>query len=236
MSQRSTSAHASQSMALPQPHTFEVDHAETTTRPHAWTRARRLIDPVLALAMMVALSPVLLAIMILVKRDGGPIFFGHRRIGFGGAEFRCWKFRTMTVDADQVLTELLERDADARAEWERDFKLRRDPRVTWIGRILRATSLDELPQLVNVLRGEMALVGPRPIVAAEIPRYGRHIGAYMSCRPGITGLWQVSGRNDVSYHSRVMLDREYADNQSPRLDLVILARTVKVVLVGRGAY
>jgi lipopolysaccharide/colanic/teichoic acid biosynthesis glycosyltransferase len=203
---------------------------------HSWARARAAIDPVVAFAMLEVLMPLLSILAILVKLDGGPIFYGHRRVGFGGREFRCWKFRTMVRDADRVLNDLLARDPEARAEWERDFKLRRDPRVTWVGRVLRATSLDELPQLANVLRGEMALIGPRPIVEAEIPRYGRHIDAYFSCRPGITGLWQVSGRNDVSYRSRVLLDREYARHRSPLLDLRILGRTVMVVLRGRGAY
>jgi undecaprenyl-phosphate galactose phosphotransferase len=213
-----------------------VEDEAIVAASRSWVRARTAIDPALAVTLLAVLLPLLSILALLVKLDGGPVFYGHRRVGRAGRDFRCWKFRTMVPDADRVLAELLARDVEAKAEWDRDFKLRRDPRVTWIGRVLRATSLDELPQLANVVRGEMGLIGPRPIVEEEIPRYGRHIVAYLSCRPGITGLWQVSGRNDVSYRSRVLLDCEYAKHQSPLLDLQILARTVKVVLRGRGAY
>src|SRR5262245_1287421 len=235
MTQRSTTAPAPHRMILNRANSFEVSQNYKLS-PHSWARVRTIVDPVLAATLIMVLLPLLSILALLVKLDGGPVFYGHRRVGLGGREFRCWKFRTMVTDADRVLADLLARDPRAKAEWDRDFKLRRDPRVTWIGRVLRATSLDELPQLANVVRGEMGLIGPRPIVEAEIPRYGRHIGAYLSCRPGITGLWQVSGRNDVSYRSRVLLDREYAKHQSPLLDLQILARTIKVVLRGRGAY
>ncbi len=235
MSHRSAPVQASPTIAFDRPNHFEVSQSYKLNGTW-WTQARRVLDPAVAAMLLVVLLPVLLIITLLVKQDGGPAFFGHVRIGRRGREFRCWKFRTMGTDADRVLNDLLARDPAAKAEWDKDFKLRHDPRVTWIGRILRATSLDELPQLVNVVRGEMGLIGPRPIVAAEIPRYGRHIIAYMSCVPGITGLWQVSGRNDVSYRSRVLLDREYAVNQSPLLDLQIVARTILVVFAGRGAY
>jgi lipopolysaccharide/colanic/teichoic acid biosynthesis glycosyltransferase len=150
--------------------------------------------------------------------------------------FSCLKFRTMVPNADQVLRDLLEEDSDLRAEWIRDHKLRNDPRVTRLGRFLRRTSLDELPQLVNVLRGEMSLVGPRPVVREELLRYGRNVGTYLAAKPGITGLWQVTGRNDTDYRRRVVLDTYYVRNQNLLLDLYILAKTTGVVLGGSGAY
>ena len=153
-----------------------------------------------------------------------------------GRRFRAWKFRTMHMNADALLQEHLERDPALRAEWEKDHKLKNDPRVTWIGKILRKTSLDELPQLWNVFCGEMSLVGPRPIVDAEIPKYGDHYDQYEKVPPGITGLWQISGRNNTSYEERVAFDAFYVRNWSPWFDLYILACTVKVVLRGEGAY
>ena len=159
---------------------------------------KRSFDIVAALPILAAAAPVMLLIAVLVKLDGGPVLFRHRRVGAGGAAFGCLKFRTMVVDAERALNNLLARDAAARAEWEAEFKLRKDPRITWLGRFLRKSSLDELPQLFNVLAGQMSLVGPRPIVYQEIARYGAKIADYYTCRPGITGLWQVSGRNDVS--------------------------------------
>jgi exopolysaccharide production protein ExoY len=142
----------------------------------------------------------------------------------------------MGVDAQERLADLLSRSAAARTEWAREHKLRDDPRVTWAGRFLRKTSLDELPQLINVLRGEMNLVGPRPIVESEIPRYGRHFRHYCAMKPGITGLWQVSGRNDVSYNRRVALDMLYSRRRNPWIDLWILLMTVPSVLLLRGSY
>ena len=150
--------------------------------------------------------------------------------------FKCLKFRSMLVDADRRLQELLAQDPVARAEWERDHKLRDDPRITALGSFLRRSSVDEIPQLFNVLRGEMSLVGPRPIVAAEVPRYRRYINHYCSVTPGITGLWQVSGRNDVSYRRRVALDVTYARSKSLLFDLKILAATVPAVLLRKGSY
>jgi lipopolysaccharide/colanic/teichoic acid biosynthesis glycosyltransferase len=150
--------------------------------------------------------------------------------------FSCLKFRTMVPNADQVLRDLLENDPDLRAEWIRDHKLRNDPRVTRLGRFLRRTSLDELPQLLNVLRGEMSLVGPRPVVREELLRYGRNVGIYLAAKPGITGLWQVTGRNDTDYRRRVVLDTYYVRNQNLLLDLYILVKTTGVVLGGSGAY
>ena len=150
--------------------------------------------------------------------------------------FGCLKFRTMVPDADGVLRRLLEVDPRARAEWERDFKLKDDPRITPIGDFLRRTSLDELPQLWNVLKGEMSLVGPRPIIEEEVERYGDQVGYYLETRPGITGLWQISGRNSIGYDDRVALDSWYVRNWSIWYDLVILVKTIAVVLRGKGAY
>ncbi|MDB5444854.1 MAG: sugar transferase, partial [Phenylobacterium sp.] len=164
------------------------------------------------------------------------IFFGHSRIGYEGRSFRCWKFRTMVVDAEARLSALLARDPEARDEWDADHKLRRDPRVTPLGLFLRVTSVDELPQLFNVLTGEMSLVGPRPIVPAEVARYGRRFAHYCSVRPGITGLWQVSGRNDVGYRSRVAMDTVFAKTATLSLYLWILAVTVPAVLRRDGSY
>ncbi len=197
----------------------------------------RVFDVLIALVAIVFCSPLLLAVAILVRlSDGGPALFGHQRIGRGGVGFRCLKFRSMTVDADERLMTLLALDPLARAEWDRDHKLRLDPRVTPIGDFLRRSSIDELPQLFNVLRGEMAIVGPRPIVTAEVSRYGRRFAAYCSLRPGITGLWQVSGRNDVCYRRRVAMDWLYARKKSLALDLRIVLLTIPAILLARGSY
>ena len=166
---------------------------------------KRTFDLVAASLLLLALAPLLLSVAWLVSRDGGPATFGHTRIGRHGKPFRCLKFRSMVIDAQARLADLLARDPDARAEWERDFKLKNDPRVTALGAFIRKTSLDELPQLINVLRGDMSLVGPRPVVADEVERYGDDKVFYLMARPGITGLWQISGRNDIDYDSRVAL-------------------------------
>lgn len=199
--------------------------------------ATDLTNRTLALLLIVFLLPLLVAVAVAVwAQDRGPVLFAQRRLGRGGRSFRCLKFRTMAVDAEERLALLLSSDPFARAEWERDHKLRRDPRVTRLGGFLRKSSLDELPQLFNVLRGDMNLVGPRPIVEAEISRYGRRYLHYCSVRPGITGLWQVSGRNDVSYRTRVAMDCLYARRRTLGLDLYILAATIPVVLARRGSY
>ena len=184
-------------------------------------------------------SPVLLSVALLVKLTSpGPVFFVQKRIGRRFQRFGCIKFRTMELDADRRLQELLESCPQLRAEFEKDHKLRRDPRITPIGQFLRLTSLDELPQFWNILRGEMSVVGPRPIVEQEIPRYGPAMEQVLSVRPGLTGLWQVSGRNNVSYQRRVLLDLTYVNRRSLGLDLRILWRTVSVVLfpANKGAY
>lgn len=196
----------------------------------------RFANSLLALLMLVAFAPLFLYIAYAVRRTGPGVFFGHPRIGKNGRVFTCYKFRTMVPNAEAMLEKILEADPARRAEWEADFKLRRDPRITRIGRFLRKTSLDELPQLWNVVRGDMNLVGPRPIVSGELAKYGEHVRYYLDCKPGLTGLWQVSGRNDTSYARRVLLDSWYARNRSFRLDLSILLRTVLVVICGKGAY
>jgi lipopolysaccharide/colanic/teichoic acid biosynthesis glycosyltransferase len=189
-----------------------------------------------AALLLVLLSPLLLAIAFLIWRhDGAPVLFAHYRVGCDGRLFRCVKFRTMVRDSEWVLSELLRGNPAARAEWEREHKLTRDPRVTPIGRFLRRTSLDELPQLLNVLRGEMNLVGPRPITVAELTRYGRVRWHYLSVRPGMTGLWQVSGRNNTTYEERVSLDRRYVEQRSFWFDLKILFKTMHAVAAGEGA-
>ena len=194
------------------------------------------IDLTLASIVLLLLLPALLIVAVMVGRDGGPILFGHERVGLNGRRFRCLKFRSMVVDADKVLHELLANDAAAAAEWAATQKLRKDPRVTRVGRIIRATSLDELPQLINVLRRDMSLVGPRPITAAEQRRYGKHIGYYYRTRPGITGLWQVSGRSNTTFPRRVALDRAYVRDGSLMLDLYILAKTIPAVMKRSGAH
>jgi undecaprenyl-phosphate galactose phosphotransferase len=198
--------------------------------------AKRSIDVIGGVLLLVALLPVMLVLALLVKRDGGPILFRHKRIGVNGKSFPCLKFRTMCVDAEARLQRLLAENPEARAEWERDFKLKDDPRVTPFGNFMRQTSLDELPQLFNVIRGEMSLVGPRPIVTAEAARYGAAFRDYLGCRPGLTGLWQVSGRNDLDYDSRVQLDARYAREWSLVRDVSILLRTIGVVFGRTGAY
>jgi exopolysaccharide production protein ExoY len=205
-----------------------------------WLQAvlKRLLDVAGALGLLVTLFPALLLIAVLVKASGGPVLFSHERVGRGGRRFGCLKFRSMTVDSAKRLETLLAIDAEARAEWEATRKLKRDPRVTTVGRFLRASSLDELPQLINVLRGEMSLVGPRPVQAAELATYYGPAAAaqYASVRPGITGLWQVSGRNDTSYDARVAMDLRYLANPTLLGDLCILLRTPFAVLRRRGAY
>jgi len=184
-------------------------------------------------------APLLLLLAVLVKLSSkGSVFYCQRRIGRGYRGFGCLKFRTMRKDADRVLAQVLASDPELRAEFERDFKLKNDPRITPIGKVLRRSSLDELPQFINVLKGEMSVVGPRPIVWDELERYGRNMDQVLSVRPGLTGLWQVSGRNNLPYETRVKLDLFYARNRSFWLDLGIILRTIGVVLLpmDRGAY
>lgn len=197
---------------------------------------KRAFDVLGAGALLLVLAPVFLVLAFLVRRDGGQAFYAHTRIGQGGRGFGCLKFRSMVTDSQARLEALLAGDIEARAEWDATRKLKNDPRVTAVGRFLRKTSLDELPQLINVLRGEMSLVGPRPVVASELSTYyGAAAAHYMAVRPGITGLWQVSGRSDTSYAQRVALDVAYASRPSLWQDIKILLRTPMVVLARRGA-
>ncbi len=196
----------------------------------------RALDIVGALFVATASSPLILVIAVVLGLQGEPVLYRHRRIGLGGRTFECLKFRTMVPGADRALHRLLEADPRLKLEWARDRKLRHDPRTTFLGRILRSTSLDELPQLWNVVRGEMSLVGPRPIVQEEALKYGRNLRAYLAVKPGITGLWQVMGRNDTGYRRRVALDTYYARNRRLTLDLLILLKTLRVVVGRSGAY
>lgn len=196
----------------------------------------RAMDLVMALALLIVLLPVIaLTALCIAVSSPGPVIFKQTRIGFGGREFECWKFRSMREDASERLASLLAARPDLQEEWARDQKLSDDPRITALGTFLRSSSLDELPQLVNVIRGEMSLVGPRPIVHSEIPKYGRYITHYLSQKPGLTGLWQVSGRNNTSYRRRVAADVLYARKASFGTDLAILLATVPAVLSGEGA-
>jgi Undecaprenyl-phosphate galactose phosphotransferase WbaP len=199
--------------------------------------AKRTLDIIGAGLGLVLLAPFFLIVALMVRADGGPAFFAHQRVGRGGKLFGCLKFRSMVIDSQTRLEALLANDPAARAEWEATRKLKNDPRITRIGRFLRSTSLDELPQLINVLRGEMSLVGPRPVQEAEIDRYyGASAAHYMAVRPGITGLWQVSGRSETSYESRVALDVAYVSRPSMLADLSILLRTPVAVVSRRGAH
>ena len=200
-------------------------------------RAKRAGDVGAAVLLLAFAAPLLLTIAAAIKlEDGGPVLFRHTRCGRGGAPFGLWKFRTMHPDAAERLAGLLAENPQAEAEWSGRRKLRRDPRVTRLGRFLRRSSLDELPQLVNILRGEMSIVGPRPVMADELTRYGGLAETMSAARPGVTGLWQVSGRNDLDFPTRVALDAEYVRRWSLRRDALILLRTVPVVLLAKGAY
>ncbi len=196
---------------------------------------KRVVDILGAAALLILFAPLIAVIYVLVRLDGGPGIFAHTRIGKGGATFRCYKFRSMVPNAETVLKDILVCSEQFRKDWEAEQKLRHDPRVTRIGAFLRRKSLDELPQLFNVLKGDMSLVGPRPITEDEVARYGAGISYYYMTRPGLTGAWQISGRNDVSYEERVTLDVNYTKGWSLLGDFVILLKTVPAVLSERGA-
>lgn len=194
-------------------------------------RLKRCVDVVVASVALLLAAPLMITVAILIKAaTRGPIVFAHERIGFNGQPFKCYKFCTMVVDAEAALREYLAQNPEAAAEWEETRKLKRDPRVTILGRILRLSSLDELPQLFNILRGDMSCVGPRPVVADELPLYGTSVADYLGARPGLTGLWQVVGRGDVEYARRVMLDSHYVRNWSLGFDIIILFRTIFAVM------
>jgi len=197
---------------------------------------KRSFDLCVSITLLLLLSPLFAYLYYRIRQSGGTVFFGHQRISLSGQTFPCYKFRTMVPNAAEVLANILRDSAAAREEWAREFKLKDDPRITPIGHFLRKTSLDELPQLWNVLRGEMSLVGPRPVVEEELCKYGEDVDYYLHVKPGMTGLWQVSGRNDVDYETRVALDAWYVRNWSLWNDIVILVKTVRVVLKRDGAY
>jgi len=198
---------------------------------------KRTLDLCIAISALVFLMPFMVFAAILVRlADKGPALFSQDRIGRDGNTFKCYKFRSMITNSQEALDQLLATDPVAAAEWAADQKLRNDPRITMIGAFLRKTSLDELPQLINVIRGDMSIVGPRPIIQAEIPRYGRAFKDYASVRPGLTGLWQVSGRNDTTYPERVAMDQKYARTNTIIGDISIILRTIPAMLFSRGAF
>jgi len=197
---------------------------------------KRTFDVVVSSLILLMLSPILLVLALLVMKDKGSPIYGHTRIGKDGKPFKCLKFRSMVMNSQEVLQELLRTSPEARAEWDKDFKLRNDPRITKVGAFLRKSSLDELPQLFNVLKGEMSLVGPRPVIDEELERYGENKDYYLMAKPGMTGLWQVSGRNDVDYDTRVYFDAWYVKNWSLWNDIAIMFKTIGVVTKRSGAY
>lgn len=197
---------------------------------------KRAIDVTAGMILIFLLAPLMLLIAALIRAgDSGPALFQQTRVGRGGKSFRCWKFRTMACDADQALQRLLASDPDAAREWAESQKLSHDPRITPVGAFLRRSSLDELPQLFNIIAGDMSFVGPRPIVAAERERYGEAFTHCFSVPPGLTGLWQISGRSDCSYATRVSLDSQYASEWHLLLDAKILVKTVPAVLMQKGS-
>jgi len=199
------------------------------------THGKRLLDLVLAMALLPLLLPVMAAIWLIVRHDGGPALFAQPRVGRNGRIFRCYKFRTMVPNAERVLEDLCARDPEIAREWARQQKLRQDPRITAIGQVLRKTSLDELPQILNVLKGEMSLVGPRPFLPAQQAIYDQAGGrAYYRLRPGVTGLWQVFSRHDTTFASRVRFDEAYGARLSTAGDLALLLHTAQVVLRRTG--
>ena len=214
--------------------TLEVDQRIARKLPQF---TKRLFDLTACAFVLPLLLPILFVLYLAVLLTSrGPAFYGQSRIGHNGKAFHVWKFRTMVPNADAVLQRHLAVDTELQAEWQRDHKLRNDPRVTPLGRLLRKSSLDELPQLWNVLRGDMSLVGPRPIVTSEITKYGDVFAQYRRVTPGITGLWQISGRNDTTYEDRTRMDDYYVRNWSLSLDLYILLRTFKTLCLSEGAY
>ncbi len=233
--QKSKDSEASsvQSPTLPPPNPLSGLQWNAKLRGNGW---KRLCDVLGALALIILTSPLMLMALIVIKlQDGGASIFPQDRVGLHGQIFSCFKFRSMVSDAEQRLEAYLVENPEAREEWEDSRKLKNDPRITRFGNFIRRSSIDELPQLFNILRGEMSLVGPRPIVPDEMARYGMQAIHYLRLRPGLTGLWQVSGRSDISYEARVLLDREYALNRSFWNDMNIIVRTIPAVLKSRGA-
>lgn len=212
------------------------------TQPTDWEIRRipikRCFDLFFSLFVLIIFSPVLLTIALLILGTSkGKIVFSHERVGRGGKPFRCYKFRTMYSDADKRLKEILSQDPVLKNEWERNYKLKNDPRITSIGAFLRKTSLDEMPQFWNVLKGDLSVVGPRPVIKEEVEKHFKVKAAkILSIRPGLTGLWQVSGRSNISYEARISLDEHYVDNLSLWLDIKLIAKTIPAMIFSRGAY
>lgn len=205
------------------------------SHPNISLTSQRVMDCVICLLAAPFAIAIGLVLAILIRLDGGPVFYSQRRVGLGGQPFGCLKFRSMVTDADARLEDLLAHDAVARVEWENYQKLAQDPRITRVGKFIRATSLDELPQLINVWRGEMSIVGPRPIMTDQIALYGEHFADYCTLRPGITGLWQIAGRNNCTFAERVHFDMEYARTWSMLRDIKIIFLTIPAVLAAKGA-
>jgi lipopolysaccharide/colanic/teichoic acid biosynthesis glycosyltransferase len=219
---------------------FEIDLRsieKTGIRRSVDTTLKRIIDIILSATALVVGSPLLLGVWVAIRVSSpGPAVFSHRRIGAGGVYFNCFKFRTMVQNADELLEDVLTVHPDLREEYALTHKLKDDPRVTRIGNMLRKTSLDEFPQFWNVLKGDMSIVGPRPIVTAEVERYGHWLPLILELRPGITGLWQVSGRNDTTYAERIALDRRYVLTRNIATDFSIMLKTPSVMIKRNGAY
>lgn len=217
----------------------EIQHQVSLPRsiPAVESKAKRSFDLLTAATVLVLLIPLLLLVACLIRaHDGGPAFYRHQRLGRNQSRFACLKFRTMRTDSREALEKYLNSNPAAKIEWSQTHKLKDDPRITPIGRVLRKTSLDELPQLINILRGEMSIVGPRPIVGDEVEKYGPDAVAYFSVRPGLTGAWQVSGRSETSYEERVRLDRLYVETWSLMGDIAIILRTIPAVFFAKGSY
>ena len=221
------------------------DHRTIGSRLRSWveqnkafgayrTSGKRALDIFLVILALPVVIPVIVLLALAVAADGGPAFYRQTRIGRGGRHFGCLKLRTMAVNSDRLLKEILKTDPAALSEWTEKQKLTNDPRITRLGRFMRKTSLDELPQLLNVLMGDMSLVGPRPVVPDELERYGGGAGHYLRVRPGLTGAWQVSKRNETSYDERVQLDMDYVDRHSFFYDIWIMAKTLVVVVAATG--
>ena len=225
--------------------THQSRHAETAAFSSARldrnesgtnTSAKRILDVVVASIALIFVLPLLILVGVLIRlQDGGQAVYSQKRYGRNGRTFKCYKLRSMVANADQRLIEILAQDPEARIELEQTQKLTHDPRITPLGRFIRKTSIDELPQLFNILKGEMSIVGPRPIVENEITKYGEFYRDYCSVRPGLTGLWQVEGRSDTTYEQRVQLDVKYATTRNFTGDIMIMLRTVPAVLLSRGA-
>ena len=215
---------------------FEAETCPVITPPALGGVTKRVLDIVLIVLSLPILAPLMVGVILLIMATTkGPIFYGHKRIGHGGQYFKCWKFRTMVQNGDETLARYLEENAQENTLWQTHRKLKCDPRVTPLGRVLRKLSIDELPQLFNILIGEMSIVGPRPVTADELDFYGSSLDHYLSCRPGLTGLWQVSGRSNTTYRYRVALDRLYVTRWNFVLDLWIILKTVPAVLSSHGA-